>query len=148
MILQESDQFVSPERAMRLFSTMYKTNHLIVKEVEEQLQFFNLTLGKLYLLVSLKRLGKTAQPSELSDALSLTRANISGLLNTLESNCLVSRRVDSSNRRRILVQMTDASEKLLEEVLPVYVQTLSKRIQARLSDKEQDQLILLLNKLS
>ncbi|WP_152381480.1 MarR family winged helix-turn-helix transcriptional regulator [Paenibacillus brasilensis] len=141
MILQESDQFVSPERSMRLFSTMYKTNHLIVKEVEEQLQFFNLTLGKLYLLISLKRLGKTAQPSELSDALSLTRANISGLLNTLESNCLVSRRVDSSNRRRILVQMTDVSEKLLENVLPVYVQTLSKRIQARLSDKEQDQLI-------
>jgi DNA-binding MarR family transcriptional regulator len=142
------DPFHEPDQPIELFLTVYKTNHLLVKRLEDNLQTYDLTLGRLCVLVCLKRFGKPMLPSELSDDLAVTRANISGLLNALEKKQFVRRDFDPTDRRRILVDLTEAGDMLLVNVWPIYVQTVSESIEANLSPAEQIQLSLLLRKFS
>jgi DNA-binding MarR family transcriptional regulator len=86
-------------------------------------------------------------PSEISDDLAVTRANISGLLNALENNGLVSREFDTSNRRRILVHLTTDGGKLLEQVYPIYTESITRGISDKLSTEEQEALLRLIKKL-
>lgn len=145
--IRKSDLLHNPELPVELFLNLFKTNHSMVKGLEEQLRPFGLTLGRLCLLVILKRFGKPMLPSELSDDLAVTRANVSGLLNALEKAGLVKRSFHHENRRHILVQMTEAGDRLLQKVWPVYVRTISGRVRSRLNDEEQEQLNHLLRKL-
>ncbi len=85
-------------------------------------------------------------PSELSDDLAVTRANISNLLNTLEKAGRIQRDFDPSNRRRILVRLTSQGEDLIEKVWPVYEDTIKEHI-GKLSRKNQSNLKQLLNTL-
>lgn len=84
-------------------------------------------------------------PSELSDDLSVTRANISNLLNALEKAGRIQRDFDPSNRRRILVRLTAEGEDLITEVWPVYEKTIAEHVGGKLSPEAQTQLKQLLN---
>ncbi|MGO4544982.1 MarR family winged helix-turn-helix transcriptional regulator [Paenibacillus sp. 2TAB23] len=106
-----------------------------------------MTLGRWCLLVALKSSGKAMVPSELSDDLAVTRANISNLLNALEQTGRIRRNFDPANRRRILVRLTPEGDELISKVWPVYEQTIVQHVGNKLSREEQDQLKVLLNKL-
>lgn len=86
-------------------------------------------------------------PSELSDDLAVTRANISNLLNSLEQADRIQRNFDPTNRRRILVNLTPEGHELIVKVWPVYEQTIAKQVGNKLTMEEQNQLKTLLNKL-
>ncbi len=86
-------------------------------------------------------------PSELSDDLAVTRANISNLLNSLESAGRIRRNFDPTNRRRILVELTPEGHELILNVWPVYEQTIDQSIGRKLTLDEQKQLETLLKKL-
>ncbi|MFY0544105.1 MarR family winged helix-turn-helix transcriptional regulator [Brevibacillus sp. H7] len=131
---------------MQLFLTLYKTNAFSVRRLEERLQPFGLTLGRLCLLVSLRRFEKPALPSELGDDLAVTRANVSGLLNALEKMGLVHREFDPEDRRRVLVHLTESGRNTLEQAWPVYEETVMSGFQ-RLSEEEQATLLKLLEKI-
>ncbi|MBA4496546.1 MarR family winged helix-turn-helix transcriptional regulator [Paenactinomyces guangxiensis] len=131
---------------VQLFLSLYKTNIIMVRQLEEKLQPWGLTLGRLCLLVSLRRFNKPMLPSELGDDLAVTRANVSGLLKALEAQGMVRREFDPADRRRILVHMTPAGEKTLEQVWPVYVEAISARFK-RLSPEKQALLFQLLEEL-
>lgn len=83
-------------------------------------------------------------PSELSDDLAVTRANISNLLNSLEKAGRIQRDFDPSNRRRILVRLTSDGEDLIAKVWPVYEETITEHI-GKLSPENQTKLKELLN---
>ncbi|NIK71837.1 winged helix DNA-binding protein [Paenibacillus sp. BK033] len=83
-------------------------------------------------------------PSELSDDLAVTRANISNLLNTLEKAGRIQRDFDPSNRRRVLVRLTSQGEALIETVWPVYEDTIKEHI-GKLSMENQSRLKELLS---
>ncbi len=72
--------------------------------------------GELCLLMHLKRQSGLVLPSELSEAMSVSTARIARLLNTLEDRDLVRRSMDLSDRRKIVVKLTEAGEKYLEAV--------------------------------
>ena len=63
--------------------------------------------GELFVLHFLSVKGETVTPSELSAALSSSTARISALLNSLEKKGFVVREIDKSNRRNILVMVTE-----------------------------------------
>ena len=50
--------------------------------------------------------GNTVLPSEISSAMSISSARVAAMLNNLEKKGLVTRRIDESDRRRILVSLT------------------------------------------
>lgn len=86
-------------------------------------------------------------PSEISDDLAVTRANISNLLNSLEKAGRIRRDFDPSNRRRILVSLTREGHDIIVQVWPEYEQTITQNVGNKLTQEEQNQLQLLLKKL-
>jgi MarR family 2-MHQ and catechol resistance regulon transcriptional repressor len=141
------DPFRQTLPSVHVFLTIYKTNHLLVQQLEDELGKFELTLGRWCLLVALKSAGRAALPSELSDDLAVTRANISNLLNALEKSGHIERKFDVNNRRRILVHLTLKGEELLRQAWPAYEQSIARLIGDKLSIAEQGQLERLLKKL-
>lgn len=127
--------------------TLYKTNHHLVQQLEEQLAKFDLTLGRWCVLVALKSSGRAMVPSEISDDLAVTRANISNLLNSLEKAGRIQRNFDPTNRRRILVNLTREGHEIIVQVWPIYEQTITQNVGNKLSLEEQNQLATLLKKL-
>ncbi|BFT72156.1 MarR family winged helix-turn-helix transcriptional regulator [Paenibacillus sp. P36] len=119
----------------------------MVQQLEEQLVKFDLTLGRWCVLVAIKSSDRAMVPSEISDDLAVTRANISNLLNTLEKAGRIRRDFDPSNRRRILVSLTAEGHELIEQVWPVYEQTITENVGNKLTLDEQNQLEKLLKKL-
>lgn len=106
-----------------------------------------MTLGRWCLLVALKSFGRAMVPSELSDDLAVTRANISNLLNTLEQTGRIQRNFDPTNRRRVLVSLTPEGHEIILNVWPVYEQTIAQKVGTKLTLEEQKQLKSLLEKL-
>ncbi|MBA2941207.1 MarR family transcriptional regulator [Paenibacillus sp. CGMCC 1.16610] len=119
----------------------------MVQQLEEQLVKYDLTLGRWCVLVALKSSEREMVPSEISDDLAVTRANISNLLNALEKAGRIRRDFDPSNRRRILVSLTPEGHELIEQVWPVYEQTITENVGNKLTLEEQHQLEKLLEKL-
>jgi len=72
--------------------------------------------GELCLLMHLKRRSIPVLPGELSEAMCVSTARITRLLNVLEDRQLVHRSMDPADRRRIIVRLTEAGERYVEEV--------------------------------
>jgi DNA-binding MarR family transcriptional regulator len=72
--------------------------------------------GELCLLMHLKRQNDPVLPSELSEAMSVSTARITRLLNTLEERNLIQRSIDVTDRRKIIVELTEAGDRYLEAV--------------------------------
>ncbi len=72
--------------------------------------------GELCLLMYLKRRSDPVLPSELSEAMSVSTARITRLLNALEERGLIRRSMDLTDRRKIIVRLTEAGEEYLDAV--------------------------------
>src|SRR5262249_51771822 len=83
---------------------------------------------------------------ELSELLLVSRANITGLVDSLEQRGLVSRIPDENDRRVRLASITPAGKQLLEEYLPDHYKMI-RRLCSGLSDEEKAALSDLLTKL-
>lgn len=125
---------------------MYRSSVFSVRKLEEKLKPLNLTLGRLCLLYALQRIDKPALPSELGDDLAVTRANISGLLRGLEKCGMIRRELDTADRRRIFVHLTEKGKKTLQKAWPIYEDTVHKVLQP-LSFEEQTSLLSMLKKI-
>ncbi len=72
--------------------------------------------GELCLLMHLKRQHDAVLPGELSGAMSVSTARITRLLNTLEDRGLVRRSIDPTDRRKIVVRLTEEGKRYLDGV--------------------------------
>jgi Transcriptional regulators len=54
-------------------------------------------------------------PSDISNAMGITSARVAAALNGLEGKGLVTRRIDTEDRRRILIDLTDAGREKVQE---------------------------------
>jgi DNA-binding MarR family transcriptional regulator len=83
---------------------------------------------------------------ELADRLLVTKGNICGLIDRLESAGLVERRADPEDRRAHLLHLTGAGECAVQATAPALEATITRQMDA-LSDDEQNTLMSLLAKL-
>ena len=72
--------------------------------------------GELCLLMHLKRRNDPVLPSELSEAMSVSTARVTRLLNALEERGLIQRSMDLTDRRKIIVKLTESGKRYLEAV--------------------------------
>jgi DNA-binding MarR family transcriptional regulator len=144
---QSWDPYATMALPTRLFLLLYRTHATLVRKLEEHLQDLDLTIGRLCLLVALRRAGGPMLPSELGDDLAVTRANVSGLLNALEAPGLVERRPHPQDRRRTLVHLTTAGAAKLDRAWPRYEQAIGATL-APLTAEEHAVLLALLRRLS
>jgi DNA-binding MarR family transcriptional regulator len=90
--------------------------------------------------------GETSTPAELAEKAGVTRATMTGLIDTLEKDGLARRETDPNDRRTVLVRLTPAGEALLESTLPDYFRCVSDLMQP-LEDEERRQFVALLQKI-
>jgi DNA-binding MarR family transcriptional regulator len=85
-------------------------------------------------------------PAELADMAGVTRATITGLLDTLERDGLVRREHDSGDRRMMLVHLTPKGQEALLAILPGHFRQMGAQMTA-LSEAERKTLVRLLSKI-
>lgn len=85
-------------------------------------------------------------PAELADAAGVTRATMTGLIDTLERDGLVRREPDPVDRRMMSVRLTTKAESYLRHILPGHFQTMA-RLMAPLSEGDRKTLVRLLTKI-
>ncbi len=86
-------------------------------------------------------------PADLAGKAGVTRATITGLVDTLERDGLVTREHDSGDRRMMLVHLTPKGHAALREVLPGHFKQMATQM-APLNEHERKTLVRLLNKIA
>jgi DNA-binding MarR family transcriptional regulator len=86
-------------------------------------------------------------PAELADMAAVTRATITGLVDTLERDGLVKREHDEGDRRMMQIRMTPKGHLTLRVLLPGYFKQMADQM-APLNESERKTLVRLLNKLA
>lgn len=71
--------------------------------------------GEISVLQYLARKGGDVIPSEISDVMQVSSARVAAALNSLEDKGLITRQIDMSDRRRILVRLTSAGDRQAAE---------------------------------
>jgi Transcriptional regulators len=71
--------------------------------------------GELIVLTYISRHEGNVIPSEISNELAVSTARVATTLNSLESKGWISRRIDVSDRRRILVELTAQGKEQVEK---------------------------------
>ncbi len=84
-------------------------------------------------------------PAELAEMAGVTRATMTGLIDTLEKDGFVRREPDPRDRRAMLVHLTPKGEAFTEELLPGYFRRVAM-IMAPLNARERNELLRLLLK--
>lgn len=86
-------------------------------------------------------------PAGLADAAGVTRATMTGLIDTLERDGFVKREPDPHDRRMMLVSLTPSAIEFLRGFMPGHFRTVST-IMSPLSEAERKTLVRLLGKIS
>jgi DNA-binding MarR family transcriptional regulator len=86
-------------------------------------------------------------PADLAEMAGVTRATITGLIDTLERDGLVTRAHDSDDRRMMLIHLTPRGHTTLQSVIPGHFKQMAAQM-APLSENERKTLVRLLNKLA
>ena len=85
-------------------------------------------------------------PAELAEAAGVTRATMTGLIDTLERDGFVTREPDPIDRRMLSVRLTDKGDKFLREFLPGHFKLIAQ-IMAPLTEAERKTFVRLLVKI-
>lgn len=110
----------------------------------------NITPGRFAVLMLLLQKSKacpqTGTPAELAEMSGVTRATMTGLIDTLERDGLVRREPDPTDRRMMAVDLTTKGVALMHEILPGHFKRIAEAM-APLNEAERKTLVRLLAKI-
>lgn len=133
--------------AIRTVIELTRTMDLLDDILARHFARFNLSQAKFNALMELYYAGEQGLSlSELGQRMLVTRANITGLMDRMEKDGLVIRNVDPRDRRVFRARITPRAVELLQFVLPVHNQVVTRAISC-LNPDEKNTLISLLQKL-
>lgn len=129
------------------FLHLLKTGNELIALDAQVLNSLGTRQGRFNLLLLVDKC-KTPPPTaaELAEDTGVTRATVSGLLDGLEKEGLVERRMDSEDRRVVRVHLTSEGAALLDKVRPAYCRWFSSVVDT-LSEEERSHLVSLLQKI-
>lgn len=138
--------------ATEVFLHLLRTGDEAFRVVEAHLAEHHITQGRFGVLMALwgncRQAGADVplSPAELADRAGVTRATMTGLIDTLERDGLVQRTPDPDDRRMLAVALTARGEQLLHRILPNHFRQMAW-LMAPLSEPERKTLVRLLTKL-
>ncbi len=133
--------------ATSTFLHLLRTGDLIFESEACQLANSGISKGRFSILMLLNRHPDQPQtPASLAEEAGVTRATITGLLDTLEKDALVSRSASPDDRRLTLVHLTPKGAQLMDALLPGYFRHVAS-ILSSLTSAERIQLVELLEKI-
>lgn len=100
----------------------------------------DLLQGRWWVLILLMREeNSSSTPSLLAEKTGVTRATMTGLIDSLEQGGLVVRVFDKADRRSVIVKLTEAGQAKLDVVMPDYYRRLRQCMQG-LDDTKREEL--------
>src|SRR5829696_4480452 len=134
-------------RAVEAFLVLWRTATDTLSTLEACLQKHGMSQGKFTVLMILNRNpDQGINPSELADRAGVTRATMTGLLDGLEREKMISRQGDRVDRRRAVVRLTPQALEFLNRILPGYYTRLHE-LMGDLSEDDKAHLTELLVKI-
>lgn len=98
----------------------------------------DLLQGRWWVLILLMREESlSSTPSLLAEKIGVTRATMTGLLDSLEQGGLVKREFDKADRRSVMIKLTPAGQAKLDVVMPDYYRRLRQCMQGLDESKRQ-----------
>jgi DNA-binding MarR family transcriptional regulator len=149
-ILEASKHFPDLDpSACEVFLNLLCTADDIYHTREALLAKHELSSGRFMVLMQLlnkmENRPQPCTPAELAEMAGVTRATMTGLVDTLERDGLVMREPDPVDRRMMFVQLTPAGQSLLAAVMPKHFQQMAALMRP-LSEPERKTLVKLLAK--
>ena len=139
--------------AAAVFLHLLRTGDEVFRVVESNLAAHHLTQGRFGVLMALwgschRAGGRLAplSPAELAERAGVTRATMTGLIDTLERDGLVTRAPDRTDRRMMSVRLTPRGRRRLEKVLPSHFQIMAGLMDP-ISERDRKTLVRLLTKI-
>ena len=133
--------------ANEAFLHLLRTGDLVFEATNHFLTRNNISQGRFTVMMLLRRPWvETCTPASLAEESGVTRATMTGLLDTLEKDGMVVRQPDTQDRRTLHVRLTDQGRACLESITPDYFRGIS-RIMNPLNLAERKELVRLLQKL-
>lgn len=130
------------------FATMLRAASDISDALDKLLIKHGLLQGRWWVLVLLLReQNLTSSPSELAEKTGVTKATMTGFIDGLEREGLITRFMDTEDRRKLMVRLTSTGQKKLDEVMPDYTSKVHA-LMTKLNTKERNVMINNLNTLS
>lgn len=138
--------------ATEVFLNVLRAGDEAFRIIESQLAGHDITQGRFGVLMALwgnaRRCGSTPSmsPAELAERTGVTRATMTGLVDTLERDGFVKRQPATGDRRMVSVRITPQGEQLLAQILPEHFRQMAW-LMAPLPETERKTLVELLTKI-
>ncbi len=135
-------------RGTQTIGRIVRLNHFISRKVDSNLARFDLAVGEFDVLAALRRQEKPfcLTPTRLQELVMISSGGLSNRINRLEKRELITRLPDPSDRRGVIVQLTEKGLQLIDEVAPRHLSVESEIVQ-HLTEEEQATLAMLLKKI-
>lgn len=119
----------------------------LLAATDDYLARHNLSQGRFIVMMLLYRVKDSPlNPCDLADKAGVTRATMTGLLDGLERDGLLTRTTVATDRRMLDVTLSEKGKTFLESIMPGYFR-LIRKCMTGLSQSEKEQMIALLTKL-
>ncbi len=133
------------------FLNLLRTGDDVFAVVDRFLSGHDISQGRFTVLMLLgmecdEEEDRPTTPAALAEQAGVTRATMTGLIDTLEKDRLVAREPDPHDRRTIHVRLTGEGRTVLEAMLPDYFQCVADILRP-LSEPERKKLVRLLQKI-
>ena len=138
--------------ATEVFLHLLRTGDEAFRVVESHLAKHDITQGGFSVLMALwghcrrDERDVPLSPAALAERTGVTRATMTGLIDTLEHAGLVRRAPDREDRRMMTIELTARGERLLHKILPDHFRQMAW-LMAPLSEHDRKTLVRLLTKL-
>jgi DNA-binding MarR family transcriptional regulator len=151
-LLEAAKQFPNLDpSACEVFLNLLRTGDEAFRVTDEHFQANGLSQGRFTVLMLLfdKACGQShsCTPAELADRAGVTRATMTGLIDTLERDAMVLRKPSASDRRMLSVELTPRALAFIAEILPEHFRRINDLV-APLSESERRTLVRLLGKVA
>jgi DNA-binding MarR family transcriptional regulator len=147
-LAQKYSDFV--HEAAEFIASLQAATHALDDMRERQLERYGLSQGKLYVLAYLfnEEIMQKAPPgaSDIAEALCVSPATITGLLDGLERDGYLDRSRSVQDRRALLIHLTEKGRRFLDEYMPQQTRRVEDWL-APLTSDERRELAALLSKL-
>jgi DNA-binding MarR family transcriptional regulator len=151
-LIQAAERFPTLQpSACDAFLNLLRTGDDVFAVVDRFLSGHDISQGRFTVLMLLGReceeeADRPTTPATLAEQAGVTRATMTGLIDTLEKDRLVAREPDTDDRRTIHVRLTGEGQAVLDAMLPAYFQCVADILRP-LSESERGKLVRLLQKI-
>jgi DNA-binding MarR family transcriptional regulator len=130
------------------FVNLLRATSDISTALDKLLAKHELLQGRWWVLVLLMRQDDlTSTPTDLAEKAGVTKATMTGFIDGLVREGLVTRITDDVDRRKLLIKLTDAGQQKLDMVLPDYYKKVSS-LMSLLSTSQRASLLVNVNVLA